>query len=175
MSASDEMVTPCPDGSYCCGQNATDCCNDKKGVWIVNGTTTNVNPASATKTSSSSTTQTPTITGEPASPGTTATSSQNDTGAIVGGVVGGLAVLVLAAGAAYYFFRRKSRRQDAVPESTAKYSELAPDANKSPTFVSEVSGAEVIEMDGTNRRTEMDGGRNDGPELQGDAPHHELE
>ncbi|PQE32617.1 hypothetical protein CJF32_00004161 [Rutstroemia sp. NJR-2017a WRK4] len=32
----DTAITACPDGSYCCGKNAMDCCNAGQGKFIVN-------------------------------------------------------------------------------------------------------------------------------------------
>ncbi|KAL9043723.1 MAG: hypothetical protein Q9214_003101, partial [Letrouitia sp. 1 TL-2023] len=41
-------VTPCLDGSYCCGDGfeAKDCCSNGGGVFVVRGHTTDVNPSS---------------------------------------------------------------------------------------------------------------------------------
>ena len=36
MTQSDVVITPCGDGSYCCGQNNTSCCNNEEGYWIIN-------------------------------------------------------------------------------------------------------------------------------------------
>ncbi|PQE24366.1 Transmembrane alpha-helix domain protein [Rutstroemia sp. NJR-2017a BVV2] len=35
-AANDTAITACPDGSYCCGKNAMDCCNAGQGKFIVN-------------------------------------------------------------------------------------------------------------------------------------------
>lgn len=50
----DVIITPCNDGSYCCGDNAVavSCCQSHHGVFIVNGQETTVNP-NGTSTSSS--------------------------------------------------------------------------------------------------------------------------
>ncbi|KAF2232045.1 hypothetical protein EV356DRAFT_506250 [Viridothelium virens] len=47
MSANDEMLTQCPDGSWCCGQNsgAQDCCNQGQGLWIESGVVTDARPS----------------------------------------------------------------------------------------------------------------------------------
>lgn len=45
-STKDVHVTPCGDGSYCCGYLNTTCCNSMLGVWIENGTVTNQKPDS---------------------------------------------------------------------------------------------------------------------------------
>ena len=165
------MVTPCYDGSYCCNSNATSCCEAKQGVWIHNGSATNVNPASATSsttaTSSSSTTATAPVTpGNTVSPVTTAGPTppppHDHTGTTAGGTVGGVAIVALIAGGAYYLFRRKRSRQAAVPEFSAKDNQL--NADKTP-------GTETVEMDDTAPHLEMDGGGGGGPELEGGLRH----
>lgn len=52
----DVIVTPCTDGSYCCGSNAvaTSCCQNGLGYFIVNGEETRVNPHSSSSSSSTS-------------------------------------------------------------------------------------------------------------------------
>jgi len=44
----DELVTPCDDGSFCCGPQSVgqSCCDLKQGYWIVNGTATKDKPPS---------------------------------------------------------------------------------------------------------------------------------
>jgi len=51
QAGNDIAITPCADGSYCCGNDgiATSCCQSGLGYFVVNGETTRVNP----KTSSS--------------------------------------------------------------------------------------------------------------------------
>lgn len=39
------LVTNCENGSYCCGLNNLACCEAGSGLWIVDGKTTNLNPA----------------------------------------------------------------------------------------------------------------------------------
>ncbi|KAF7956050.1 hypothetical protein EAE96_004971 [Botrytis aclada] len=36
VGANDTEITACPNGSYCCGKNAADCCNANEGKFIVN-------------------------------------------------------------------------------------------------------------------------------------------
>ncbi|PQE10499.1 Transmembrane alpha-helix domain protein [Rutstroemia sp. NJR-2017a BBW] len=36
VGVNDTAITACPDGSYCCGKNAMDCCNAGQGKFIVN-------------------------------------------------------------------------------------------------------------------------------------------
>jgi hypothetical protein len=38
LTLSEVIVTPCGDGSYCCGRNAAACCQNKGGYWIRNTT-----------------------------------------------------------------------------------------------------------------------------------------
>ncbi|KAJ8058827.1 hypothetical protein OCU04_011813 [Sclerotinia nivalis] len=52
VGVNDTEITACPDGSYCCGQNAADCCNANEGKFIVN------NQVSDTAAANSSSTQT---------------------------------------------------------------------------------------------------------------------
>ena len=56
MNANDETVTQCSDGSWCCGtsSNTTDCCNQGKGVWIVDGEATTLRPSASSDAPSSS-------------------------------------------------------------------------------------------------------------------------
>ncbi|MCJ1430074.1 hypothetical protein MMC29_007989, partial [Sticta canariensis] len=125
-------ITPCGDGSYCCGDgtDAQDCCDKKKGVFLLNGETTSKNPSgtsslasdystSTSKTSISATlssvtssflgsssiaplasspTTSPPLSRTPASNPQPPTSSKNNAGTIVGGVIGGIAILVLIIG-----------------------------------------------------------------------------
>lgn len=94
---------------------AKDCCANNEGVWIVNGTTTNVNPSSATTSGATITrsiTVTPTSQAPVKATGTGSPGGSNHTGAIVGGVVGGLAVLVIIAAAAWFSRRWRAARRD---------------------------------------------------------------
>ncbi|PMD18304.1 hypothetical protein NA56DRAFT_751593 [Hyaloscypha hepaticicola] len=117
MDTNDEHVTQCSDGSFCCGieAGAKACCANNEGVWIVNGTTTNVNPSSAT-TSGATITKSiivnPTSQAPVTATGTGSPSGSNHTGAIVGGVVGGLAVLFIIAAAAWFSRRWRAARRD---------------------------------------------------------------
>lgn len=55
-SANDAPVTPCGDGSFCCGEQGSsskNCCGAGHGVWVVNGSTTSVHPSSTTTSSTS--------------------------------------------------------------------------------------------------------------------------
>jgi len=54
----DVFITPCDDGSYCCGSNAvaTSCCQSGQGYFVVNGEETRVNPNGTLSSSSTSST-----------------------------------------------------------------------------------------------------------------------
>lgn len=122
----DEQVTPCSDGSYCCGDGSlgSSCCNQGRGVFVRDGTTQAANPTSTPASSSSlqSPSGSPTTTGVPAGPTRTtasslapATSSPRsnvNAGAIAGIVIGGLAGIVLLLGAVWFlcFRRRKAKK-----------------------------------------------------------------
>ncbi len=81
----------------------------------MNGTTTNVNPSSAT-TSGATITKSITVTPPSQAPveatGTGSPGGSNHTGAIVGGVVSGLAGLVIIAAAAWFSWRWRAASRD---------------------------------------------------------------
>ncbi|KAL8923492.1 MAG: hypothetical protein Q9172_003099 [Xanthocarpia lactea] len=125
----DEPVTPCVDGSYCCGDGSlgSECCNNGRGVFLRDGTTQKDNPASTssgrpssspisttlpTRAATSAATtaglvasSTPTV----SSASLTAPESKPSVGAIVGGVIGGLAGLVLVLAALWFLIFRKRK------------------------------------------------------------------
>ena len=117
----DEKVTPCSDGSYCCGDGAVGytCCNDGRGVFLKDGTTQATNPSSTIASSSSS----PTTAGVSASPTADADSSLTpatsppspnvDGGAIAGIVIGGLAGIVLLLVAFWFLLLKRRKGQEA--------------------------------------------------------------
>ncbi|ATZ50738.1 hypothetical protein BCIN_06g02260 [Botrytis cinerea B05.10] len=55
VGANDTEITACPNGSYCCGKNAADCCNANEGKFIVNN---QVSDTAARDSLSSQTSQT---------------------------------------------------------------------------------------------------------------------
>ncbi|KAL8910100.1 MAG: hypothetical protein Q9171_004592 [Xanthocarpia ochracea] len=141
-------VTPCQDGSYCCGVGtpANNCCVQGNGVFLgTNGETTDVNPSptssrrSAAASSTSSTTlmtssatlagataaTSETITSRPTQVAQTIEKSTNNTGAIAGGVVGGLVAAALIIVAGLWFLRRRKGRDTGdtgpwIPYATTK-------------------------------------------------------
>ncbi|KAL8760129.1 MAG: hypothetical protein Q9199_000266 [Rusavskia elegans] len=151
-------VTPCQDGSYCCGAGtaANTCCAQGKGVFIdKHGQTTTANPSSSSSrsiatSSTISTTQTTSSTGLPstgAAASQTATGpsaavtkttekTTNNTGAIAGGVVGGLVAAALIVVAGLWFLRRRESKE------TSEKGPWIPYATSSePGYFSETEGS----------------------------------
>lgn len=104
----NSIITACDDGSYCCGfkEDGSNCCSQGKGVWMVDGKETTVNP-NATASASTSPSSTPAALSGNTEPDTVtgAPSRKNNTAAILGGVVGGVAGLALIAGLLWWLFR----------------------------------------------------------------------
>ncbi|KAL9584235.1 MAG: hypothetical protein Q9212_002239 [Teloschistes hypoglaucus] len=135
----DEQVTPCANGSYCCGDGSLgfNCCNEGRGVFLKDGTTQKANPTATSSSTTTSQSSLPVSTPATAAAGVTTSStagitpsmpaptpspqnSKNNAGAIAGGVVGGLAGLSLAFAAIYLILRRRKdrhavRAEDAYP------------------------------------------------------------
>ena len=107
-NSSDQLVTQCPDTSFCCGQgdNATTCCNEGKGQFILsNGTVSDKKPSSAGVVTTVTQGSGPTDTTHPKS---TANASSSNTGAIAGGAVGGVAVVAFVACGTWLFLRKRT-------------------------------------------------------------------
>lgn len=105
-AGNDVIVTPCDDGSFCCGDSVTGppCCDAGEGFWLLNGEVFSTKPTStvsSTATSSASTvasalTTDPSSTASSTSSPSAAPSKSRDyTGVIAGSVVGGIAALAL--------------------------------------------------------------------------------
>ncbi|KAL9033259.1 MAG: hypothetical protein Q9180_006040 [Flavoplaca navasiana] len=117
----DEKITPCSDGSYCCGDGAVGytCCNDGRGVFLKDGTTQATNPSSTIASSSSS----PTTAGVFASsttdadstltPATSPPSPNVDGAAIAGIVIGGLAGILLLFLVFWFLLLKRRKGQEA--------------------------------------------------------------
>ena len=171
------MVTKCPNGSFCCKDMNSTCCDDGLGLWIDDSTyqLRNYDPAkttitSTTSTSSSSSTTTSStsvpagaITEIPSKPSATAKPSSSNTGAIAGGVVGGVVGLAIICGLLFLLYRRRKRSRDVPPYSHNRgghiYHEASADAVHSPVRA-EKDGAELIEMQGSelrSRNVELEG------------------
>ncbi|KAL8919330.1 MAG: hypothetical protein Q9172_005035 [Xanthocarpia lactea] len=119
-------VTPCPDGSYCCGAGtpANNCCVQGNGVFLdVNGYTTVPQRSSTSSRSSGASTATSTtitstaaptsetVTGPSAVTTNPTEESNNNTGPIAGAVVGGLVAAALIILAGIYFLRRRKGKE----------------------------------------------------------------
>jgi hypothetical protein len=102
-------------GTFCCGIEAgAACCANNEGVWIANGTTTNVNPLSTTNsgvTTTKSIIVTPTASTSQISSKATGSGTSKTTGSLVGGVVVGIVSLAFIAAMAWFLWRRRSRRR----------------------------------------------------------------
>ncbi|KAL8792477.1 MAG: hypothetical protein Q9195_004933 [Heterodermia aff. obscurata] len=102
-NSSDQIVTQCPDNSLCCGQgdNATACCNEGKGQFILsNRTVSNQSPSSAVVVTTVTQGPGPTDTANPKA-------SSSNTGAIAGGAVGGVAVVAFIACGTWLFLKKR--------------------------------------------------------------------
>ena len=127
MNATDRMVNKCPNGSFCCRDLNSTCCDDGDGLWIdtsnyqlrnYDPSKTTISSTSSTSTSSSSSSKGPAIAeatgsaGQPVatSQATAKSSSTNMTGAIAGGVVGGVVVLAILTGLGWFFYRKRHLR-----------------------------------------------------------------
>lgn len=135
LSGVTQTVTPCDDGSYCCGNGtrADACCKEKKGLFVIDGKAVSLDPDTASKTASTSSNRAkpsssstaslslsepvgaPAVTAQSSptglqssstSPASSAAKSSDKTGAIVGGIIGGIAVLVLIVGITLILKRR---------------------------------------------------------------------
>ena len=160
----DVELTACDDGSLCCGigTNGSTCCTEGKGVWMVNGKETTLNPNATASASASSIPASTSATSAPSTPSIAAStesskpsSSKSHTGAIAGGVVGGVVGLVLVAGAMYWLFRPRP-----MDSPLPKHRELATelDSGGEKNYRHEMPNMEVpYEVDGIPRG-ELDGG-----------------
>ncbi|KAL8921386.1 MAG: hypothetical protein Q9172_004038 [Xanthocarpia lactea] len=188
MKDNDEIITPCPDESYCCGSDNTACCNRGDGVWIRDGLPTKINPNSTQKASdAASTTAAAAISGVGAA--TTAPAPPDDTspvsrsrglagGAIAGMVIGcllGVAIL----GLAFWYLAKRKRQQcntgDKIPlddgaygtekeKGKARYSVGELHGCARPIHEMHASTPPMPELDASERR-----------ELAGSLPSREME
>ncbi|KAI4114507.1 MAG: hypothetical protein LQ345_004724 [Seirophora villosa] len=121
MRDTDMVVTPCPDNSYCCGEQNTTCCDQGDGVWIRDGSPTRINPDAtqagpepdpATATTTAPVSDEAITTTTPAAPEVTQSPPQSTGlkgGAIAGIVIGSILGVAMLGLAFWYFGRRKSR------------------------------------------------------------------
>ena len=147
-------VTKCDNGSFCCGvgTNGSACCAQKRGVWMVDGKETNVNP-----TITSSATTSPSATS--AAPATetsqsVAVSRHSNAGAIAGGVVGGVVALILLLGLLYWIKRRRHSGFTSKPQEP--HAEL--DMGKEKSVLTELPSVDRPYEADSQPRFEMGGG-----------------
>ncbi|PQE23056.1 transmembrane alpha-helix domain-containing protein [Rutstroemia sp. NJR-2017a WRK4] len=170
------QITACPNGSFCCGVNAQDCCNANQGKFIVNNqvadspgsssdagessssskaTQTNrVSPASTSSnhmTGAASTAHQSEPTSSPTSvPETKNGISSTTKGTIIGVLVGiGLGAVVLFAGFMFFWRRRKTKRMSDEAELN-KIRESSTNASCASVYESRP------ELSATQTRTELD-------------------
>ena len=188
---SEQYVKQCDDGSWCCeahspplnDQNVLNstmqnqvnaCCSQGSGVFIEDGKVTNVNPDGSTISASATTaaTQSPSlptttaVTQPPSSPTTSPIPQPiKHTGAIAGGVVGGIAGLFLIVVAIFYC-RRTKRKPDSMPEDSFGQ------GIRGVYGLHEKDGTgKIQEKDGTERIQEKDGNEKfetDGKQVAGE-------
>ena len=172
-NATEQFVNQCDDGSWCCeaqtpplnGQNVLNssmqnqvnaCCSQGKGVFINNGKVTNVNP-NGTATSVSAT---PAATQSPSSATPTPPPPHHsNTGAVTGGVLGGIAAMIFIIRAAYYF-RKMKRNQDSIREVISGQGiRGAPEHHEKheKQWLTEKDGNERLNETDGNERFETDG------------------
>lgn len=110
LSNNDITITPCRDGSYCCGNGtmAQECCDDRKGIFLLNGDIVSSNPSAATSTTTAfSSLNLPRATSS--SPSSPDKSSSARTIAIIVGTVLG-AAHILAMGFAIFLLKKSQHK-----------------------------------------------------------------
>jgi len=129
-------VTVCDDGSFCCGvgTNGSTCCFEARGVWMVDGKETKLNPHTTSSIAPSLSAPSAAPAAQTSKP-VTATHHSN-AGAIAGGVVGGVVALLLLLGLLYWMMRRRHSGDSSKPggprseldmgHEKGVYTELAP-------------------------------------------------
>ena len=113
-NAGNEAVKMCDNGSYCCRSAntsesalATECCADDRGFFLDRGKITAAHVTSSASASASTATSTPTVTV------TSTPSPSTNTGAIVGGLLGGAGLISLLLGGWIILKRRRKRSDEA--------------------------------------------------------------
>ncbi|KAI1079080.1 hypothetical protein F5B20DRAFT_581497 [Whalleya microplaca] len=160
-SNEDAEITPCADGSYCCGKNNTDCCAQREGTFIVNdqvaSSTTSSSSSSSTRTSAS----TPTETAASITASSTGTTSSTPLSAAIAlqgsglsdaavagiSIAGTLVGVGVIAGVIYMVRRRrdrsKSRREQALPTGALPSHYVPRRPGSSPPGTSELDGTSL--------------------------------
>ncbi|KAL8720531.1 MAG: hypothetical protein Q9225_002623 [Loekoesia sp. 1 TL-2023] len=118
-STTEAQVTPCGDGTYCCGANQIDCCVKHEGVFLVNGTTSAPLPSSTSSTSSTpQASTTPTVPGTKNTPDPLPDKESSNTAKKIGiGVGVGVLCLLILLGLIIGVRRRISKSKEDQAES----------------------------------------------------------
>ena len=185
MNATDRIVNQCPNGSFCCKDLNSTCCDDSDGLWIDTSDyqLRNYDPTKTTSSSSASGSSSSSSTGTsaslspaigaasttPASPATTTSQSpkkpsHTSSGAVAGGVVGGVIALAAFLGLGGYLYRKRrrssSRKRNEDVDNDGRRDE--PFAPINGSYKAEKDGTELVEMDGNElraRNVELDAGQ----------------
>jgi hypothetical protein len=163
----DYRITRCvADGSLCCGAPGSDeageCCNAKRGVFLDNLKVVNTKPTAGTSsqilsTTSASSSATSSPSGTPAA----SSDSRSNTGAIVGGVVGGIGGIAVIAAVAWFLLRRRKQQSNVaelsndyplVPNEKYRLQQELPGDNQHYDAELHGTGVGPVEMDGSTRR-----------------------
>jgi len=171
-------VTPCNDGSFCCGipKNANSCCSSGQGVWVKDGKETRSNPSlsalssisssatigssnatlvSGSKSSSTSLQQSRvTVTSTPQSTlASNPVRAKSDTPSIVGGTVGGVAGVLLGCAIAWRLWRKRQQRR------TKRTGQQAVEGDYDKTSRHTSDNMPTAELWDPSHANELDGGR----------------
>lgn len=190
LSGVHSTITQCTDGSYCCGNGTIGqpCCDQRKGVFLLNGDIVSANPSTATGTATaSSATKSSSITSSSfnitsasppslplatssspsASPSPDESSSGKMIGIIVGAVLG--TALILTMGFAISLLKNSRRKlRQALATDQASTAQIARNAG-------ELYGDDGRkELDGRGHDVELDGRRHEVELGTGQALYHEL-
>lgn len=174
MVDNDEHVTPCRGqytGSYCCGYNATECCDQGKGLWVAtNGAVTTKNPNS-TDSSPANTTSSDqnVVTNTPLPP---ESPSGLGAGAIAGIVIGTVAGAAIIAMAIWVLIRR--RRMGTKDGKTHDSNGPGETKREAETLPENYSEEPSTELDGAAQLHEMSS-PNFPHELPGSGGYRELQ
>ena len=176
MNSGDRLVTKCPNGSFCCKDMNSTCCDDGDGLWIdtSNFQLRTYDPTKTTISSSSSSLSASTaslpstipagaITAAPSIPSATTKPSSTSTGAIAGGVVGGVGGLAVISGLLFFLYRKRKPNKidmlDSEDSSGQRYHEASGNI-MTRSVRAEKDGTELVEMDGNelrSRNVELEG------------------
>ena len=166
MGSTDREVTKCPNGSFCCKDMNTTCCDDGDGLWIdisnyelknYDPSLTTISSSSATSTSTrtnsissgSSAVPAGAITTSPSKPSATAKTTPTNIGPLAGGVVGGVAALILVSGLVVFLYRKRRTGNNRRIHEVSAYTKNTMSGSER----AEKDGTELVEMDGNELRT----------------------